>query len=238
MSWKSPSGYRIKVTGTLDPNAIGDYLYAGEYNGEDYYYREDGAYFLWHEGGYWYITNHLGWGTGGYWLYGGVGDPVGNYNPAGGATGTATVSVLDWVNVSMVYDENTGTSAYRSILKQSWSSFIELVVLPATLCNKIRFYIDTYTSSYITLVDVDVYYEGGWHNVYNGAFTKGEWNEQSIPDGSFVVSRVRLSFYNNHPLTTIRVYLDEFDFNQIAVRPLVNGSLASGSLLIGKGLAR
>ena len=80
------------VSGTLEPDAAGDYYYGGEYVGEPYYRREDGAWFIWwHPGpGRWYISSTVGY-TGSYWR-----SPttsiLGTYMPSAAYHGTATVA--------------------------------------------------------------------------------------------------------------------------------------------------
>jgi len=84
------------VTGTLNPDATGNYLYAGTYNGKPYYRREDGAYFIWWcsstSPDYWIISTAAGviGGPIAYWYR--ESPEIGNYAAAGTATGTATVA--------------------------------------------------------------------------------------------------------------------------------------------------
>jgi hypothetical protein len=148
-------------------------------------------------------------------------------SPTGHSTPT------DWIYPEKTYDENTAIYAYCLVPPMSWGPFLELLISPATLCDKVRYY--TIYSPNITAVDIDVYYDGNWHNVYEGAFYNDVWNEKNTPNGPFTISKARICFYNGHTVATRQARFGEFDLNQIIVRPLVGGTLA-GSGLIGKGL--
>lgn len=80
------------VTGDLVPDATGFYDIAGVHNGQNYLRRHDGAYFVWWDGlNLWHITTGLGPPVPPGWSRF---DPAieGDYNPAGGYVGIATVT--------------------------------------------------------------------------------------------------------------------------------------------------
>lgn len=80
------------VTGTLVPDATGDYYLGGVLNGKNYYRRLDNAWFIWWDGlNTWAITKVLGATPLDYWTRT---DPliVGAYTNNPEATGTATVA--------------------------------------------------------------------------------------------------------------------------------------------------
>lgn len=80
------------VTGTLTPNAVGDYFYAGLLNTLPYYRRADGLYFIWAmtPEGDWLINNEVNnFLPPCFRRFGG--NLVGVYTPILGAIGTATV---------------------------------------------------------------------------------------------------------------------------------------------------
>lgn len=87
-------GFTYGVTGTLNPDATCNYAFAGTYGTDDYFRRLDGSYFLWWDGANtkWVISIALG-------IHGTLSwervDPaiVGTYQPAGTATGVATVQL-------------------------------------------------------------------------------------------------------------------------------------------------
>lgn len=85
-----------RVTGTLTPDATGDYQEAGTHNGQPYYRRgADDWYILWYtllRGGGWGIANALippltlpNWARSGDGI-------VGEYSPVRDAVGTASVA--------------------------------------------------------------------------------------------------------------------------------------------------
>jgi len=80
------------VTGTLDPDATGNYLYTGTYKGKPYYRREDGAYFIWwySTSSYWIISAAVGVLGTAYWYK--TLSEAGEYTAAGTATGTPTAA--------------------------------------------------------------------------------------------------------------------------------------------------
>jgi hypothetical protein len=141
----------------------------------------------------------------------------------------------NWTSMANAYDESTDSYTYKLTAAGTWSSLIELQV-PVLVCDKIRFFTSS-SLTYFTLINIDVYYNGDWHLVYEGTFIINEWIEKIVPNGPSVVSKARIKFYNNGASASM-ARLNEFDFNQFAARPLVDGSLASGNPLIRKGLAR
>jgi len=80
------------VTGTLEPDATGNYRKGGTHNGKPYYIRLDGAWFIWWYIGtlVWVISAKLDNPDGPSWTRGETLE--GKYNPAFPATGTATVA--------------------------------------------------------------------------------------------------------------------------------------------------
>ena len=63
---------------------------------------------------------------------------------------------------------------------------------PSTECSKIRFKA-LYSSTHIDSVIVKVYYNGGYHQVYNGAFSN-DYNEVSL-GGTYSVTKASLMFH-------------------------------------------
>jgi hypothetical protein len=81
------------VTGTLSPDAAGNYMAESGYKEKFTYVSPERAFFLWWDGiDSWIISDSIGWKEGPYWLRT---DPaiIGVYAPQGGATGIATVVV-------------------------------------------------------------------------------------------------------------------------------------------------
>jgi len=130
---------------------------------------------------------------------------MGWVSPTGG-------SGTDWTDVANAYDENVSSFAYVAAAT-GWTNYIELTV-PPLLCDKIRFNVRAWYGA--ISVDVDVYYEDAYHDVYQGTdFTDNTWKEKDVIPGSpgqaKVVSKMRVRF--NRSISTL-VKLYEVDFNQ------------------------
>lgn len=80
------------VTGTLTPDATGNYFETGTYDGQPYYKHEDLDYWIWwYDPSMWIISDVLGGESGFYWYK--TAQPITGYYTAGGtATGTATIA--------------------------------------------------------------------------------------------------------------------------------------------------
>ncbi len=96
-----PPAFDLLVSGTLTPDATGNYNEAGIYNGQPYYARTDSAFTIWwYEnpmyGIYiWTISEILGDTFLLRWNMNSTpgNPPTGIYSPSRGATGTATVAL-------------------------------------------------------------------------------------------------------------------------------------------------
>lgn len=86
------TGTNYTATGTLNPDATGNYIETGAFDGHAYYQRGDGSYHIWHDTAddKWKITVLLGILGTAYWKSQAttVESP---YNPQGTATGIAFV---------------------------------------------------------------------------------------------------------------------------------------------------
>jgi len=122
----------------------------------------------------------------------------------------------DWNNEINAYDNNTGTRAISTALGPlqwwQWSGYLELT-RPAVNCDKIRFYA-WYHQNYCSKIDVEVYYSGSWHEVYEGSFTDSTWVEKSL-DGTYSVTKARVRFWYKGSLTGTTADLYEFDFHRV-----------------------
>ena len=113
-----------------------------------------------------------------------------------------------WIYEISVYDNDVETYAYTEIELLSWGSFLELNI-DSILCNKIRFFADP-LSEYITEIDIDVYYDGAWHDVYEGTFADKIWEEKSL-SGNYSITKARIRFYNSYS-SSLGAHLCEFNF--------------------------
>jgi len=119
-----------------------------------------------------------------------------------------------WTDEAKLYDGSSSTRAESSsIASLSWGSYIELTHA-AMVCNKVRFdalYVDGYTLT----IDVDAYYGGAWHDVYQGSYNNHEWTEKSL-DSVQTITAFRFRFYNQHEINGINQLFYEVEFYEVA----------------------
>lgn len=117
-----------------------------------------------------------------------------------------------WTDEANAYDNNTGTfSTEAAVGINSWSSYLELT-RSSTLSNAVRYYADIGAYDVNDLIDVDVYYTGAWHDVYQGNFAEDTWEEKLIPAGAQFITAARVRFYNNNAGTQ-SAELNELDLD-------------------------
>lgn len=123
----------------------------------------------------------------------------------------------EWANEENIYDENTGTAAQDSIAQDSWGDYVSLTIEEIT-SNKLRFYA-YYNAASINKIDVDVYLNGAWVDVYEGAYANSTWVEKEFTKG--LVTEARVRFYNDATQTSCNFY--EFDFRSVEPNPFTKG---------------
>lgn len=96
----------------------------------------------------------------------------------------------DWEGEAEAYDDNETTYAWTS-WSSGWSPFIELTHAEME-SSKLRYKLKVGTGS-ISKIDVDVFKDGDWLNVYEGSFAQNVWIEKSFTQGA--VTKLRLRFY-------------------------------------------
>jgi len=121
-----------------------------------------------------------------------------------------------WKYETKAYDNDESTRAESNKLGPlqgwQWSGYLELTG-PTINCDKIRFYA-FYHVDYCNKIDVDVYYNGAWHNVYEGAFADNDWVEKNL-GGTYSVEKARVRFWYKGFLTGTTADVYEFDFHQV-----------------------
>ena len=131
------------------------------------------------------------------------------------ATWVSPTSYIDpdivWFYEERAYDEDLATSARVGVEPESWTGYL-ILLLNEIEINKVKFY-TTYIVGYIEKIDIDVYYEGAWHDAYEGAYGNEVWVEKDVPDGVKLISKARVRFYNKHSSSIRWVSLYEFMFN-------------------------
>ncbi len=100
-----------------------------------------------------------------------------------------------WTQEELATDGNTVTYArsYHNINATQWSEFIDFT-FDATQTNKIRFFARGLAE--VDSVDVDVYRDGTWVNVYEGGFANQSWVDLAFTAGMVSEARVRFHAAN------------------------------------------
>lgn len=114
-----------------------------------------------------------------------------------------------WEDETEAYDHILITTAYNDIPTTSWSNFLELVASPGDYYG-VRFYTGTKLGD-VNEVDLDVYYNGQWHDVYQGDYKAGKWTEKSL-GGVYNVEKSRIRYYNSGIYVSAYALLGEFEF--------------------------
>jgi len=112
-----------------------------------------------------------------------------------------------WSWEENAYDDNTSSLAGSTTSGYTWTAYLELTI-EAINCSKIRYYANQYPT-YGWDIDVDVYKDDEWVDVYQGSCAVGQWVEKSFNEGSVTKARVR--FYNTYNQQA-SAHLYEFDF--------------------------
>ncbi len=143
-----------------------------------------------------------------------------------------------WEDEGNAYDGDIETSARALTGIQSWSSFLELTIGKLS-CNKVRVMSSILlTTGYINEIDLDVYYNSAWHNIYEGVFTGSEWTEYELDD-TYNVTSLRIRLRSSHSLARIAA-IWEVEFNHVSSsieNDLTVASLTTAGLVDGVDLS-
>lgn len=131
--------------------------------------------------------------------------PIAHYEPTG-----------EWLDPEKAYDGDVATFTRNPIDAGEWSPFLELLINEVNI-NKIRFY-SYYTGDFQFPIDVDVWYAGDWHHVYEGAFANEQWVEKDIIAGTSLISKARVRFQSIYDVRRTAI-MYEFQFNTHEVTP-------------------
>jgi hypothetical protein len=117
-----------------------------------------------------------------------------------------------WGDETAAYDNNTitYTRSYHNIGDPQWSSFIYFTH-PSIVSDDVRFY--ARGGSQVSSVDVDVFKDGVWIDVYQGAFNDKQWIEESFEEGK--VTQARIRFYATNSNEGFFWELYEFNFQKV-----------------------
>lgn len=144
-------------------------------------------------------------------------NPTGNDDPEGA-----------WSNEANAYDDNLGTYATDAAVAQgAWSEYIEFTT-DYDISNA-RVY---YASIHFTQTDMDVYYDGAWHDYFEGATSQGAYEEL---DGGLIlgITKARVRFYNGGAAGAQDIPLAEFDFSKVITATVTDVSSGDMDLEVG-----
>ncbi len=146
--------------------------------------------------------------------------------PAGWVSPTESTDVTTrWVDQELAYDDNTNSWAkcYHLLFDPTgeWSPFLYLSRKPVS-SDTIRFYARGMTTDQyrVDSVDVGVFKDGTWVDVYQGSFVDKQWVEYNFAPG--LVSSARIRFHVNSAATGLYFELYEFDFYNRYIDAIVN----------------
>jgi len=135
-------------------------------------------------------------GPGFYWLL-----PTGHADPSN-----------RWENEPLAYDGWTDTYAETIVGAESWSRYLIFTISPTEVAA-VRWWGSFAVSPH--KIEVDVYYNGSWHNVYADSSVKVWDDGMELPGGTQVVSQARIRAYNPIPSVygkSIKFRVKEFQF--------------------------
>jgi len=124
-----------------------------------------------------------------------------------------------WISETLAYNNYLLNYAWYTVDHGKWTTFLGLTHAPMA-CSKVRFYASGETADF-TSIDIDVYYSGAWHHVYEGSYTHSTWIEKSI-GSTQIITVFRFRFYNNSGDEWLDAYLHDVDFyGDTVVKPTI-----------------
>lgn len=135
---------------------------------------------------------------------------MGWISPTGFVDGGGT-----WNSENLAYDENTGNYAYEDIGSIGYGNYIELTLGSAIDCDKVQIWSER-SAANVDTIDVDVYYNTAWNNIYSGALTISIFVEYAIGSTESVTA-VRIRYSTNKKSRQARIC--ELDFNEVSAGP-------------------
>lgn len=115
-----------------------------------------------------------------------------------------------WAAEAFAYDELLANYAQESIAASSWGNYLELTI-SSTAVHGVRYYLHTDTGPNIDEVDIDLYYNSTWNDLYEGSVSEGSWLVQ-YTTAERTVTSVRFRFHNNNGGAAEDVCLAEVDY--------------------------
>lgn len=142
------------------------------------------------------------------------------------------VSEVGWVDEPYAYDNNTGTFAYCVTPAISWTPWLIRELPEAIYSSIVKFYAQYQGTSGINKIDLNVYYNGAWHDVFEGSYMNQVWIEKALGD-TYFVSKIAVRFFNNSSNVST-AYIQEMQFVESAGVPKVTTNAATA---VGDGKA-
>jgi len=81
-------------------------------------------------------------------------------------TSPTSATANGWADPENAYDDNTGTWSSYTVATVTWTPYLELHLADNITCTNIYYYNGDQGVD-ITTVEIDVYYGGGWVNIYS-----------------------------------------------------------------------
>ncbi len=81
---------------------------------------------------------------------------------------SATDTGAGWTDDALVYDGDTATYAYTAAAT-GWTEFLELNIASITI-DAVRYW---FVGTYVTIIDIDLYYNSQWNHYFHGAVGGG-----------------------------------------------------------------
>ncbi|MBA7500266.1 hypothetical protein ES704_03021 [subsurface metagenome] len=132
-----------------------------------------------------------------------------------------------WINEPYAYDDNTGTAASCFTPARSWTPWLIREFSKSLYSCAVKFYARYEGTSGINSIDIDVYYHGSWHDVFQGSFLNQVWIEKTNElDPAQDVTKIRVRFYNNSSDPTT-AYIEEIKLVQAVSIPKVTTHAAT-----------
>ena len=135
------------------------------------------------------------------------------------------VSETGWVNESYAYDNNTESAAYCVTPTISWTPWLIRELPEALYSSVVKFYAQYQGTSGINKIDLNVYYNGAWHDVFEGSYMNQVWIEKALGD-TYFVSKIAVRFFNNSS-NVITAYIEEMQFVESDGVPKVTTNAAT-----------
>lgn len=108
-----------------------------------------------------------------------------------------------WADEVLIYDglDNTAGSSIIGDAK-TWSSFILLDVYSEIHCERIKYLAYQLGPTGIELIDIDLYYDSQWNDLYEGVFDSQVWTTIDVIPFQYLYS-TRIRFYGKKADTAL-----------------------------------